>query len=140
MNKYLILGVGAVALLVAGYFLVTRETTKQTATPSVILGTPTPQPTSAQLETEERKVNVTKAGFEPLTLKIKAGTKVVWENKSGGIANVSSVPHPIHTLYPFLNLGDFDDGKSLEVVFEDAGTYKYHNHLDSSQTGTVVVE
>lgn len=139
MNKLLIGGMAIVVLLVAGFFLFTNQTKKETITPSVTKESPTPTSSpSAQLE--ERKVDVTKTGFEPEELRIKKGTKAVWENKSGGVANVSSTPHPIHSDFPFLNLGNFEDGSSVEVVFEKAGTYTYHNHLNSSQTGTVIVE
>lgn len=65
---------------------------------------------------------------------------MVWTNKSGATATVNSDAHPTHLLWPFLNLGSFDDGKSLSVVFDKAGTYTYHNHFSPSQKGTVIVE
>ena len=74
------------------------------------------------------------------TFLVTAGTKVTWTNSSGSIANVSSDPHPIHTNYPPLNLGKFDDGGSVSLVFDKPGTYGYHNHLIPSQTGKVIVE
>jgi len=139
MNKFLILGVTGLLVLVAGFFLFTNKANKQVTAPTVTEESPTPLSSpSAQLE--ERKVNVTKTGFEPNTLKIKVGTKVVWENKSGDTVAVNSIPHPIHNLYPILNLGSFEDGSSVRVTFTEAGTYIYHNHLNSAQTGTVIVE
>jgi len=36
--------------------------------------------------------------------------------------------------------GNFEDGETHELVFPDPGTYNYHNHLNASQTGSVVVE
>lgn len=85
-------------------------------------------------------VKVTENGFEPSTVTIKAGTKVVWINNSGQDSNVSSAFHPTHLVYPPLNLGSFSDGDSVSLIFDKPGTYKYHNHLDPSQFGEIVVE
>jgi len=85
-------------------------------------------------------VTVTSSGFEPQTKTVKVGTRVVWLNKSGEGATVNSAVHPTHQVYPPLNLGEFPDGSSVQLVFDKPGTYKYHNHLNPSQTGTVVVE
>jgi len=68
------------------------------------------------------------------------GTKVVWIKKSGAVATVNSADHPTHLVYPPINMGEFKDGTSVQLVFDKPGTYKYHNHLIPSQTGTVVVE
>jgi len=51
-----------------------------------------------------------------------------------------SDPHPVHTDYPPLNLGTFFDGASLSLKFPTAGTYVYHNHLNPSERGTIVVK
>lgn len=89
---------------------------------------------------EDMEVAVTEAGFEPQTITVKAGTKVVWENDTEATVDVSSAQHPTHLVYPPLNLGNFEAGKTVELVFAEPGTHKYHNHLDPSKFGTVVVE
>lgn len=85
-------------------------------------------------------VNLTSSGFDPKTLTIKTGTRVIWLNKSGAAATVNSVVHPTHQVYTPLNLGEFPDGSSVQLVFDKSGTYNYHDHLNPSRTGTVVVE
>lgn len=85
-------------------------------------------------------VTLDQSGFSPKEVKIKVGTKVVWMNQSGAMAAVNSALHPTHLLYPPLNLGQFEDGASLELVFDQPGTYRYHNHLTPTQFGRVVVE
>lgn len=85
-------------------------------------------------------VALSASGFAPQTIKIKPGTKVVWVNKGGGAATVNSALHPTHLIYPPLNLNSFEDSQSLSLVFDKAGTYQYHDHLNPSRTGTVVVE
>ena len=142
MNKILI---GATVLVVAvGAFLLLSNQANNTGTVEV---SATPIPTSSPITTatpsetmEEKNVTVNANGFAPQTLKIKAGTKVTWINKSGTTANVSSDNHPTHLLYPFLNLGSFADESSVSVAFDKSGTYTYHNHLNPSQKGTVIVE
>jgi len=80
------------------------------------------------------------SGFVPQNLTVKVGTTVTWTNNSGATATVDSASHPTHLVYPSLNLGSFGNGETLSLVFDRPGTYKYHNHLDASQNGTVVVE
>ncbi len=142
MNKILI-AVIAILVLGAGVFVLSNKTNG----PAAVNVASTPVATSQETATaspsakvEEASVTVTANGFAPQTLKIKTGTKVTWTNKSGATANVSSDNHPTHLLYPFLNLGSFDDGSSVNVTFDKAGTFTYHNHLNPSQKGTVVVE
>lgn len=83
---------------------------------------------------------LTADGFSPKTLTIKTGTKVTWMNQSGADATVNSSPHPTHTDYPPLNLDSFQNGGTLSLTFDKLGTYKYHNHLNPSQFGSIVVE
>lgn len=89
---------------------------------------------------EEVSVSVTNSGFDSKSVKVGVGEKVVWLNETQATANVSSAPHPTHEDYPPLNLGNFEPGESVELVFNEVGTYKYHDHLNPSRFGTVVVE
>ncbi|MBI2008518.1 hypothetical protein HYS82_02580 [Candidatus Amesbacteria bacterium] len=83
---------------------------------------------------------LTPSGFVPSDLTIQAGTHVTWTNQSGVTGNVSSDPHPVHTDFPALNLGDFPAGGSVSLTFTTPGTYTYHNHLNPSQAGSVTVQ
>lgn len=103
---------------------------------------PTPNPTivEKQKKGEEVSIFLTPSGFVPSDLTIKAGAKVIWTNQSEGTGDVSSAPHPAHTDYPALNLGNFGTGQSVSLTFNTPGTYKYHNHLNPSQFGSVTVK
>ncbi len=141
LNKALIVVV-AIAVVVATAILLLGNNTGQKQSAQQTQPTPTStttQTTSPTMQNQTTTVTVTASGFNPQVVSIKAGDKVVWVNKSGQMANVSSDPHPIHTAYPPLNLGSFSDGSSVSLVFDKPGKYGYHNHLDASQTGTVVV-
>jgi plastocyanin len=100
------------------------------------------QTTSAETETNKQVTNVILGGssFVPKDIAVKAGARVVWINKSGKAATVNSDDHPTHRLYPFLNLGEFANATTVQVVVEKPGKYSYHNHLNPSETGTITVE
>lgn len=111
-----------------------------------------PIPTSTvapqQLETSspsaiatKNTVTITSLGFEPKVVTIKAGETVTWVNNDSVSHQVNSAVHPTHQVYPPLNKIDLlkpGDKKSLE--FPQIGSYKYHDHLNSSLVGTVVVK
>lgn len=96
--------------------------------------------TSPSAEVADMTVNITSTGFTPKEVKIKVGETVTWMNEDTAVHNVSSAPHPTHTAYTPLNLGNIPAGGKVSLTFPTAGTYKYHNHLTPTLTGTVVVE
>lgn len=101
---------------------------------------PVTAPTSSEAPQSQNTVTLTSNGFSPATLTIKAGSSVTWVNKSGETATVNSDPHPIHTAYPPLNLGSFSDGATLSLTFDKPGSFGYHNHLQPSEKGTIIVQ
>lgn len=145
MNKPLLFGI--VILVIAGAFVLLNNqgVKKTTVPPSTSVASASPRSASPSVNPstsamEEKKVIVTKSNFEPQTLKIKVGTKVTFVNNSGSTISINSDPHPTHTLFPFLNIGIINDAASASVTFDKAGTFTYHNHLNPSETGTVIVE
>ncbi|MBI3070363.1 MAG: cupredoxin domain-containing protein [Candidatus Levybacteria bacterium] len=135
MNNKILIGIVVIIVVVGTVVLIAGKGGYQTPTP-IQSGPTNEATTSAQQVT----VTLTQSGFEPVTVTVNAGTKVVWTNKSGQIATVDSAGHPTHLAYPPLNLGQFSNGQSLSLVFDKPGTYKYHDHLNPSRTGQVVVE
>ena len=141
MNSKTLVLLGVVILIVVlgGAMFLNKPSQPTTTNTNVNTNAPTTE--ENQMENKAaNEVTVTSNGFEPKDIKIKSGTKVTWINRSGQVANVSSDSHPTHLLWPFLNLGAFEDGQSVSVVFEKSGKYTYHNHLNSSQAGSVTVE
>ncbi|MDE2025671.1 MAG: hypothetical protein KGJ07_04210 [Patescibacteria group bacterium] len=139
-----------ILLLVTAAYLLGTSRSSVTQTPTVKPTMPTtvfPTPsvsatTTATLSitpTAPSEVSLTATGFVPTTLIITKGTTVTWINKSGADATVNSNPHPTHTDYPPLNLGTFPNGGTLSLSFPTTGTYGYHNHLNPSQRGTIIV-
>lgn len=80
------------------------------------------------------------SGFSPKIITIKKGTILAWINKSGKTATINSFYYPNNLLYPFLNLGQFQNGLSIQTVFKNPGKFQYYNYDNRSQTGTIIVQ
>lgn len=96
------------------------------------------------------QVVYTDEGFDPDTITVNSGETVRWINNSSRNMRVASAVHPTHTLYPAKSGDDclgssFDacvgvaQGGSWEFTFDEIGSWKYHDHLNASKTGTVEV-
>jgi plastocyanin len=124
-----------IIVIAGGIFLYSNSSKKEAAN-----NQPTPTEQAQTTNEGAQIITLSPDGFTPATLTVKVGTRVRWVNKSGELGDVDSDPHPVHTSYPPMNFGTFSDGSSVELVFDKAGTYHYHNHLNPSQRGTIVVE
>lgn len=144
-TSYWIAVVVIIAVLGIGLFLMKGQSTSP-STPSVETQTTpsieaaSPEASASTMISEENMVTLSADGYSPATLNIKVGDKVTWVNKSGVAATVNSDPHPTHTAYPPLNLGNFANGDMISLTFDKVGTYGYHNHLNPTQKGTIIVE
>ena len=81
--------------------------------------------------------------FSPTCLVIAAGTKLVWDNKSGSSLEVGADPHPIHSGDKAISSGDFvfevaAHSQRSETITK-VGTYHYHDHAHASATGQLIV-
>ena len=122
----------------------TKQAQKNNATSSPATSTPS-TPASVTLNA---------SGFSPSTITISKGTKVTWINAGTGSMWVASDLHPNHTQYDNTQRSEhcaagytrpipFDeckDVKSYNFTFNQTGTWKYHNHLNPTQTGVIVVK
>ncbi len=156
MHKKLLFS-AIVCLIIVCIIILLYNHSNRTSTGSGLLpqrinptSTSAPTPTSIYGNQSNRPENVTPnpattitlnvTGFVPQVLTIHRGQTVTWVNNSGQQATVNSDPHPTHTAYPPLNLGEFNDGDSLSLRFPKTGRYGYHNHFDATQTGTIIVD
>lgn len=155
MNNKIFIGLVVLAVggLVGWYFL---KGTPAAPAPQQVVATPTPSgsnlgaPESATSGgtsgvdkggvVARTVVTYTDTGFAPKTITVKAGTPVSFVNDSNNLMWVASDPHPTHTLLPgFDELRGVDRDSIFEYVFTNVGTWTYHNHLNPSAKGTVVV-
>ncbi len=127
-----------------------------TQTPPEDTGDPVEPENSTKPTENEANTTVithTSSGFTPETITIEAGETVVWESETGNMW-VASDQHPSHTEYSGTsrtehcqngdqNTAAFDQcnaGSTFSFTFEQTGEWSYHNHENSFQGGTVVVE
>lgn len=147
---YVILGIIVYGLIYYFFFAKKggynyNQTGNQYPTTQQVTTRPSVSPSSSQTATpstttQQHLVTLTPNGFSPTNLTIKAGSTVTWTNNSGQPATVNSDPHPTHTDYPPLNLGQFANGGTLSLTFTKPGTYGYHNHLNPSERGSIIVQ
>ncbi len=80
----------------------------------------------------------------PQTLTIALGDSVEFRNSDLKPHWPASAPHPAHSLYPeFDPKAPIKPGEIWLFKFEKAGTWKFHDHLNSRNTklqGTIIVK
>lgn len=162
MNKlYIILAVGAFLLAAAGLLLSNKSTSAPTPIPQQAptqieaSSVTAPASTESGVMQEEGTITYSDLGFAPSTLTVKKGTAVTFKNISPASFWPASAIHPSHRAYPNSDIakcntpdekGIFDacrqvaSGKSWSFTFNETGTWKYHDHLNPSLNGTLVVE
>ena len=111
--------VAALALAVVAALLVLTIETAQTAAP---------EQASASAQA---KVNISNFKFQPQSLSVAKGTRVVF-------ANSSRVAHTA-TRGGSFDTGRIKAGNSVAVRFASKGTFKYHCKIHPFMRGTVVV-
>lgn len=110
---------------------------------------------AAQSLPQENVVTYTDAGYSPSPIKIKIGETVVFKNNGSQVIWTASAMHPTHTVYPgsdikkcgtpeanmiFDSCAGISSGESWSFKFDNAGEWKYHNHLNTGHYGAIIVE
>jgi plastocyanin len=121
------------------------ETNTEATTPPLQEASSTPEESTegAGMVKEEGAATftLTTSGASPKSVTIKKGESVTWENSTSDVVQINSAPHPAHTDYPPLNtVGQVAVGAKKSLSFPTAGTYKWHNHLNPSANGSIVVQ
>lgn len=137
----LIIALVVVAAVVAGTLFLTRgkdskeSTSTQTSTDSNVS-------TNDDSAAGTADVTITYDGndFMLSSNSIKMGGSVKVVNNSNKDLDFASDPHPTHTNNSELNAGDIAPGKSATFKVTTKGTWGFHNHLNSSQNGSLTVE
>ncbi len=95
-----------------------------------------------QLTPGQTEVSITANGaFSPASVLVQLGDRVRWNNTSTGFHRVAVNPHPTHTDLPgFDSLENIAPGFTYTYTFNQKGTFNYHDHVNPSITGSVIVQ
>lgn len=107
--------------------------------------------TASSTDSYDVFIKITDAGFQPNEITIREGERVRFVNDSTRDRWPASAVHPTHSLYPGKSTSDclgsaFDscrglrNGEAFSFTFYYAGEWRYHDHLDASKTGVIIVE
>ncbi|KKR33738.1 MAG: Plastocyanin [Candidatus Gottesmanbacteria bacterium GW2011_GWC2_39_8] len=146
-SKNIILGAVILVILAGGYFLMKGQSSKvansnplQVNQENINIPANT-EPTKEVQKPEGMTVEYSENGFSPQMVLVKAGSTVTFVNKGSDLMWVASSPHPQHTdLAGFDALKGYKTGESYTYTFTQIGTWKFHNHLNPKDFGSVVVE
>ncbi|MAF79764.1 hypothetical protein CL629_01660 [bacterium] len=103
----------------------------------------------------ENTIVYTDDGFSPVEIIVSVGEIVTFVNDSSRVVWPATAEHPTHTVYPgsditkcdsaeaadmFDSCGPVMSDESWSFAFDEVGEWGYHDHLDSSYFGKVIVE
>jgi len=79
-------------------------------------------------------------GYSPKEITVKKGTKVTFKNESSSGMWTASGVHPTHQLLSgFDALKSVTNGGVYEYTFIKVGKWQYHNHINPTDGGMVIV-
>ena len=125
------------------------EPTTAPAEPTTAPATPAAANTTPTTTGKTFTVEITSSGFLPSTVEINKGDNVIFINKDSSNHWPASASHPTHTVYPesggcigskFDACKGLKQGENWSFTFDQAGTWGYHDHLNPSNRGTIVVK
>ena len=144
-STYIIIGAAALVVLGGFLFFQSKTTPEVTAPPSGDGGE------QGSLST----VTYTDSGYSPREATISQGGTVTFKNQSSREMWPATAIHPTHTIYPGSDIqkcGTSEDsrifdackgvapGESWSFRFREEGSWGYHDHLQTSNTGKIIVE
>jgi plastocyanin len=130
-KSYLVILV-VIVLAVGGYFIYKPKASTYSA--------PNSTSTSASSESVANTIVYSSTGFSPATMTVKAGIVLTIKNTSSSTLQMQSNPHPAHTDDNDLNVGTVAAGSSKTFTVTKTGSFGFHNHLNPSDAGKIVIE
>ncbi len=95
---------------------------------------------NAPVATSSATIVYSDSGFSPAVSSISSGGSLTVKNESGSAVQFDSDPHPIHTDNADLNVGQVASGGQKSVTINKTGCFSFHNHLNPSDTGKILVK
>jgi plastocyanin len=91
-------------------------------------------------QTTAATIVFTNDGFSPQELEVKVGATVAVKNESSQNVQFSSDDHPTHRLNQGMNLRVLAPGESGMFIADKIGSWGFHDHINDSFTGTLIVK
>lgn len=142
-------------LVLGGLFFVFKPKTQQTQQQNQSTTSQSTQSeNNTQVTGESATIRVTSNGFEPNSLTIQKGTKVIFKNEDTKDRWPASAMHPTHTRYPGSGIEKCDTPEEKNIfdacrgiapngeysfTFNSVGDWNYHDHLNPSEVGRITV-
>lgn len=141
----IVLAVIVAAVLVAAIIWMRDDGENSTSTTTTPPASVTPENEQSETNNNESSEQLTirydGSSFTPNTLTIQQGDTVTFVNGSSTLVWPASDDHPVHDeLSGFDALKGLTEGEEYSFTFNEAGEWGYHNHLASTEGGTIVVE
>ncbi len=133
----IVLLVLGVALLI--WALTGRKAEAPATSTEVSQSTNTQSPADTSSQSDTATITFTNEGFSPETLTVKAGTVVTVKNESDDSVQFSSDDHPTHRENTEMNMKTLASGQSGTFTAKTVGTHGFHDHINDSKVGTLVV-
>jgi plastocyanin len=137
--KNAIIAIGLVIVLAGLGFFLLRSSGSNNANKDSANQNTTNNSTSSSTA-EPNTITLENGEFTPAVLTVKSGQTITLTNKSDGVIQFNSDPHPAHTANNELNIGSVAAGATTTFTVSKTGTWGYHDHLDSGKKGKIVVE
>lgn len=153
-----------IVVLGAVYMLVRKGAEKgdigegaKTEQPAPVASEPTAPPAEAVPAEEAaagQGVVFTENGYEPNEVTVKKGEAVTFVNATATPTWPASAQHPDHKVYPGSDIAKCDtleastifdackglaEGESWAFTFNEVGTWNYHDHLNPTKFGKIIV-
>ena len=90
---------------------------------------------------KEVPISLAQIAFNPTTIRISKGTKVIWRNDEETGHYINTDPHAGHNYFPAQNSKLLKKGNTYELTFITVGFYPYHCSAHASyMIGSILVE
>ena len=86
------------------------------------------------------EIQITLTGFEPASISVKKGTKIIWTNTDEAMHQLASNSHPSHQDIPGLKSEILNNGQTYEYKADKSGSYGYHDEINPTLNGTIEVQ
>jgi plastocyanin len=85
-------------------------------------------------------IMITSDGFEPATLAVEKGTRIIWTNSDTRPHQLQANPHPTGKSLPSLRSEILNNKQTFHYMANETGSFGYHDHLNPTINGNLDVK